>query len=563
MSQRRVSHTNYYKKFEVVNLGVYEPDPTVPNAFTALEAALNHKHAHDTPNTVVVLCYNDRWEFSQFKEQYPTQKIVVYQLEQISSKVNGWWNDASVNDVVIERTARIKRWLDGCDEIWEYDLANFNFLQLKGFGAKLVFKPMEFSEANVYSLPEEEKVYDVAFFGSINLERLKFLKAVNDKFSLCCVGVYGEEHRAAVEASGVTVLPAEHGRNVWKHLIKSRIILNLHYYDGIQEQVRLTDLLCNNQYIISQKSNWNYFNGLITEFTTQDEMVGQIAAALKLDTDKLGREATAKYKNRTYRPYRIGAVYNSFYDLDLLETSLRSIRSAVDYIAVIHQPVSFKGELSDPSYGSVLSDLTAKGLVDEVVIYEDNHSVVDKRNLGLSLCIRNGCNYIMPMDNDECYNAEDLKDEVDFMFANNLHTVYCPIYSYYHDIRHYFQESYYVPAVYKIDERVFKQLSTFSVLVDPDRRMDENNYTVSRMAMHHLTYLPSKFSYTGTSNPRNEYYRDAMERLRTHFSTWKDGDKALVFANGTGGRVTTAEVELIKTGKRLFSDCFAPQNPHE
>lgn len=538
---------------EIVNLAIYEKDKTVPNAFTALEAALKLKYSlfKELEGYVIVLNYNDR-NFKEFKAKHPGKKIIVYQLEQISAKDNLWWNDGHKNPTVIERTARLKEWLYGCDVILEYDLENMDFLQSKGLGGKTIFQPLEFSEANVYHLPEEEKVYDILFFGSINHKRLEFLIALKDKFKMLIVGVYQSEHREAVIKSGLNIIPAAHGKNLWTYINKSKIILNLHYYNGIQEQVRMVDLLSNGKFILSEKSNWNYFGDLVEEFQTKEEMISQINDILV--SGKWQRnDIASRFKDGDYKQYKVGAVYNSFYDLDLLETSLKSIRNVADYVVVIHQPISFKGEPCDAKYQDILSDLVKKGLIDDVVYYTRQHSVIDKRNIGLEMCRAQRCNYIIPLDNDECYNAKQLAAEISDMFHKNIHTLYCKIQSYYRDCYHYFTDTYFVPAVYKIDERTFEKLPS-SVLCDPDRKMKEKTFKISDIAMHHLTYLPAKMNNEGISNPRNEYQHVNMNKLRKHFAEWKEGDKALVFANNpqNNNLIHVKEVELKTIKKKLF-----------
>ena len=67
---------------------------------------------------------------------------------------------------------------------------------------------------------------------------------------------------------GVTVASAW-GDKLWNdYIFKSKIVINLHYYDScLQEQVRIFELLINNKVVISEKSLRNYFGNLVPEFT--------------------------------------------------------------------------------------------------------------------------------------------------------------------------------------------------------------------------------------------------------------------------------------------------------
>ena len=255
---------------------------------------------------------------------------------------------------------------------------------------------------------------------------------------------------------------------------------------------------------------------------------------------------------------KIGAIYNSFYDLELLETSIISIRPVVKYIAIVHQTISCLGELHSDKNKDILTNLVKIGLVDDV-IYFDNGSdhdsdtlILKKRNIGLELCKKNECQYVMPMDNDECYNSDQLFNEIKYMVTHDISTLYSKIFSYWKNTNYYFEDTYLVPSVYKIDERKFEMVSS-SVLCDPQRKMIEKIFYISEMPMHHLTYMDGNFKAKGVSNLRlrNTYYKDFFKQILTRLESLEEGDKALVFANdfSKNGELYMREVNLIKTKK--------------
>ena len=79
-------------------------------------------------DTVFILGHVDtRCTLDGMRKKYPNKKLVVYQLEQM---YNGC---KYANKHVFE-------WLEGADEIWDYDLDNIEWLAKKGIQAS--FHPM-------------------------------------------------------------------------------------------------------------------------------------------------------------------------------------------------------------------------------------------------------------------------------------------------------------------------------------------------------------------------------------------------------------------------------------
>lgn len=66
----------------------------------------------------------------------------------------------------------------------------------------------------------------------------------------------------------------------------------------------------------------------------------------------------------------LGAAYNVFDGEELLEASIRSIRTSVDYIVIVYQTTSNFGEKCSHNLVQILESLKEKGLVDDIVHYE-------------------------------------------------------------------------------------------------------------------------------------------------------------------------------------------------
>lgn len=267
--------------------------------FAAIEKALTQKYVHSNAfeNCVIVLGYNDGGDFYAFKAKHPGKKIIIYQLELLTSPQSLWYNENSTVPLTIERTKRAKRWFDGCDLILEYDYTNLDFLKEKGYGDKTIFHPLEYSEANVRELPTVEKKYDVLFYGAINESRVALLNEVRNHFNVCIVGNFNPPE--IKDLATFEIIDSQYGDYIWPYINESKVILNLHYYPGSQEQVRIYELLCNGVSVLSEKSNINYFGDLISEFSTKDEMISKLQGLL--NEPPFPNVVKERFKNKQYK----------------------------------------------------------------------------------------------------------------------------------------------------------------------------------------------------------------------------------------------------------------------
>jgi hypothetical protein len=240
--------------------------------------------------------------------------------------------------------------------------------------------------------------------------------------------------------------------------------------------------------------------------------------------------------------------------LELIEKSISSIKDCADYIVIVHQKKGFNGNPEPEINKYILSYLKENKLVDDIVYYEVDdrnvqQGVLNKRNIGLDYCRKNGCMFIMPMDCDEQYNSNEVIIEINNMYENNIDTLYSPIYSYYYDEHHYFKDTYFVPSVFKINDRKFERIKS-SVLVDPVRKMQERNYKISDMYMHHYSYLKNSYSNKMNNSAFSvvEDLNNNVKKINDYLLTWKEGKDALVHVNNMkdGGNLVLKKIKLIK-----------------
>jgi len=115
---------------------------------------------------------------------------------------------------------------------------------------------------------------------------------------------------------------------------------------------------------------------------------------------------------------KLGVSYNLYDGEELLEASIRSIRSHVDYINVVYQDTSNAGERREIRLKDFLMPLVDNGLIDSLVLFEPyfgykNNKIGTKnerkkRFIGMKDCARHGCSHFLLMDIDEFFRGEEL-----------------------------------------------------------------------------------------------------------------------------------------------------------
>jgi hypothetical protein len=182
-----------------------------------------------------------------------------------------------------------------------------------------------------------------------------------------------------------------------------------------------------------------------------------------------------------------------------------------------------------------LKKLKKEKLIDDLIICEKKSCenieqyVLRKRNMGLKLCTKNDCSFIMPLDADEIY----LKDIKDYILKNDYDTYYTGIKTYYCDPKLYYEDNYFVPCAYKIDKRKFELCYKNSVIVDPLRNMTEKKYVVIKdHFMHHYSIneeiLKMKMS-DNIGKLNNTVVMDMWNYMLAFIEVEFDGTKGIVF----------------------------------
>lgn len=199
---------------------------------------------------------------------------------------------------------------------------------------------------------------------------------------------------------------------------------------------------------------------------------------------------------------KIWGVSYSLYDgEELLESSLKSIRKSVDYINVVYQNTSWFGKKTTKNLKSLLENLQAQGLIDEIIFFEPNlklspyQNEKNKRNLGLKYAKKYGCNYFMTMDTDEFYQEKELEAAKIKIIQYEIDYSYCSLVNY----GLLPTERILTPMEPAI--AFFSKINFFSKLgknkkviccADPTRQFQfitGKQYFLSMVTMHHMTYV--------------------------------------------------------------------------
>ena len=249
------------------------------NVFTPVKKFIEEKFSKDRSlrNTVIVVGYNQGIKFREVKRKNKGKKIIVYQLEQLYNYSSLWYNPKSEEPVVQKRTVHIQEWLDGVDEIWDYDLDNVEFLKSLGF-KNIKHVPLEICNSVRYENKIDKPEYDIVFYGALNERRMEYLRYLDDKYKLLVVCHQGNKKMKGYEFKNTV----RHcfGQELFNHIFNAKMVINLHYYEVcLQEQVRLFELLSNDVKVISEKSKINYLN--VEEFSDIEEMDLKISKLLE------------------------------------------------------------------------------------------------------------------------------------------------------------------------------------------------------------------------------------------------------------------------------------------
>lgn len=260
--------------------GDLDKSPFVPVMKMAMELYGNDEKYN---NSILVFAYNRGEPFNEFKKLCPNKKIIIYQFEQIYNNFSEWYNPNSNILHIKKRTEHLNGWFKNVDEIWDYDVNNLVFLKKMGFN-NVKHVPLKYANSLKRINNDYDKDIDVLFYGQVKGcdRRREIIRKIQEK------------HNIVIVPYGTT------GDKLYNYVDRSKIVLNIHFYEGvIQEQVRIFELIINDKCVLSEYSKTNYFGDLIVE-CGKDEMSDKIDWLLENDNWKLFNNVGDLFKNNIF-----------------------------------------------------------------------------------------------------------------------------------------------------------------------------------------------------------------------------------------------------------------------
>lgn len=230
---------------------------------------------------------------------------------------------------------------------------------------------------------------------------------------------------------------------------------------------------------------------------------------------------------------KLGISYTVFDGEELLEGSIKQIRSEVDYVSVVYQTISNFGEKSTSDLLPLLNRLISEKLVDQIHEYtpvlnvHPHHNEITKRNIGLELSKNNGCTHHMSMDTDEYYILDQfryLKKEID---EYNYDSTFAQMKTYYKTwvYQIFPPEDYYVSLIYKVRPNLFfGQPNVAPVVVDPTRQISPGKFRIFRrneIEMHHGSYIRNNIRKKFENSSASGNFRNDINKLVEHYEKWE------------------------------------------
>ena len=196
-----------------------------------------------------------------FSSEFP---YIYFQLEQLSDD-EGWYSEKMLN------------LLSNAYDVWDYSKANIEFLKTRGINAKLL--PLGYHSALEIIPLQHKKDIDILFYGSINQRRLDIINELSKNPDFECQAVYGV-----------------YGAQLYNLIARSKLILNIHFYNkSIFEAVRVSFLLNNQCFIISENSPVYPYQNVELPMITYDKIIDTCYYYLK-QPDEIIHNGNLYYK---------------------------------------------------------------------------------------------------------------------------------------------------------------------------------------------------------------------------------------------------------------------------
>ncbi|GEM_PF-556828 len=268
---------------------------------------------------------------------------ILYNFEQIT-ETSDWMTPALFN-------------LFNAFTVWDYSQKNLKALKEKGIKSQLQHVPVGYCPALTRIPKPEIQDIDVLFYGSLNERRKKILDALKEA------------------GLNVETLFGVYGRARDEYIARSKVIINIHYYDSnIFEQVRIAYLLANKKAVVCENSEESDLDDSLKEAVAMvpyDQLVTKCCELVRSDEqrnrleekgfDYISSRNAVEYLNTALTA--LGEESKTIIDdLDLAVPRILNIGSGKDF-----REDCLNIDLSEKSHPDVIADLSDVHLIGKTV----------------------------------------------------------------------------------------------------------------------------------------------------------------------------------------------------
>lgn len=230
---------------------------------------------------------------------------------------------------------------------------------------------------------------------------------------------------------------------------------------------------------------------------------------------------------------KLAAIYNIFDGHELLEKSILSIRSEVDYVIAVWQEVSNYGDF-DKGVRERVQSLHDEGLIDRLLHFSPNKGAkpsrceTAKRQWGLDVAKKEGCTHFLHIDVDEFYKADEFAKAKATIEREDIKASACRIKVYYKEPTLSFKEldETYVPFIQEIQKGTKHKGGKYPVYADETRKTSyEGQFTTfspSYILMHHMSWVRKDIRKKVSNSTAYPNLKRHGEKL---FKEWEEAEE--------------------------------------
>lgn len=198
---------------------------------------------------------------------YLPEKYIVFQMEQT---INSRWFDYNYYTI-----------LENSQSILDYSIDNIEYLrsEFKIQNKQLYYIPIDYINEYDAGKEKQNETYDVLFYGDPNCDRRQEILSEISKFF------------------NIKIISDTFGPKLYEEILKSKIIINIHYYEGaLLETTRIWECLSLNRLIISEKS---------VDINHHDDLYELVDFVNIYDIDNLIKRISYWLENENFRKQKI------------------------------------------------------------------------------------------------------------------------------------------------------------------------------------------------------------------------------------------------------------------